>query len=170
MFKTNTTKGSYIHYQELMPAKESISIVAACAADYCWCAQVMASTEPWSTLQLNVKECESALHRQASELFLALEGGQRLGLLLLQPHGLAGSPYIAEIAVVPEARGLGVGTKMLHFAEQRYSEARNIFLCVSEFNTGAFALYTRRGYKMVGELTDYVVTGHSELVMRKNLK
>jgi [ribosomal protein S18]-alanine N-acetyltransferase len=153
-----------------MPAKESISIFPACAADYRWCAQVMASTHPWSMLQLNVNECKAALHRPASELFLAHRRGQRLGLLLLQPHGLAGSPYIAAIAVVPEARGLGVGTEMLDFAEQRYSQASNIFLCVSDFNTGARAFCARQGYKVVGELTDHVVTGHSELILRKNLK
>lgn len=153
-----------------MPTEESISIIAACAADYAWCAQLMASIKPWSTLQRDVYECKSALYRPASELFLALRGGQRLGLLLLQSHGLAGSPYIAAIAVVPEARGLGVGTAMLDFAEQRYSQACNVFLCVSDFNTGARELYVRRGYEVVGELTDYVVTGHSELIMRKNLK
>jgi len=153
-----------------MPLNEPISIIGACAEDYRWCAQLMASSEPWFTLQLNVDDCESSLRRLASELFLAHEGGQRLGLLLLQPYGLAGSPYIAAIAVVPEARGLGVGTKMLGFAEERYPQARNIFLCVSDFNTGARALYARRGYKVVGELTNYVVSGHSELVMRKNLK
>ncbi|MGC9292996.1 MAG: GNAT family N-acetyltransferase [Acidobacteriaceae bacterium] len=153
-----------------MPTDDPISIFAASAADHAWCAQLMASSEPWSTLQRDAAACQAALDRPCSELFLARRGDQRLGLLLLQSHGLAGAPYIAAIAVAPEARGAGVGSQMLDFAEQRYPQARYIFLCVSDFNTSAHKLYARRGYEVVGELTDHVAPGHSERIMRKKLK
>jgi len=40
-------------------------------------------------------------------------------------------------------------------------------MCVSDFNTGARRLYERLGYRLVGELTDYIVAGRSELLLRK---
>jgi [ribosomal protein S18]-alanine N-acetyltransferase len=72
--------------------------------------------------------------------------------------------------VAAEARGLGVGQQLLGFAERRYSSARHIFLCVSDFNTRARALYERFGYALVGELKDYAAPGHSELLMHKVLE
>jgi ribosomal protein S18 acetylase RimI-like enzyme len=38
---------------------------------------------------------------------------------------------------------------------------------VSSFNEGARRLYQRHGYEVVGELTDYIVKGHSEILLRK---
>jgi ribosomal protein S18 acetylase RimI-like enzyme len=57
---------------------------------------------------------------------------------------------------------------LLGFAEQRIlRESPNIFMCVSSFNIGARRLYERHGYTVVGELTDYLVEGHSEILLRK---
>lgn len=42
-------------------------------------------------------------------------------------------------------------------------------MCVSDFNHGARRLYGRLGYRLVGELTDYVVAGRSELLLRKTV-
>lgn len=57
---------------------------------------------------------------------------------------------------------------MLEFAEQRIlRESANVFMCVSSFNHGARRLYERQGYKVVGELTNYIVEGYSEILLRK---
>jgi ribosomal protein S18 acetylase RimI-like enzyme len=40
-------------------------------------------------------------------------------------------------------------------------------MCVSSFNEGARRLYERLGYTVVGELTDYIVQGQSEILLRK---
>jgi [ribosomal protein S18]-alanine N-acetyltransferase len=40
---------------------------------------------------------------------------------------------------------------------------------VSSFNQGARRLYERLGYNVVGELTDYIVEGHSEILLRKTV-
>jgi ribosomal protein S18 acetylase RimI-like enzyme len=42
-----------------------------------------------------------------------------------------------------------------------------VFLLVSSFNAGARALYERLGYEQAGELPDYVIDGHSEILMWK---
>jgi RimJ/RimL family protein N-acetyltransferase len=54
------------------------------------------------------------------------------------------------------------------FAEERiFRETPNVFLLVSSFNHRARALYQRLGYEPIGELKDFIVPGHSELLMRK---
>jgi ribosomal protein S18 acetylase RimI-like enzyme len=76
--------------------------------------------------------------------------------------------YIQTVIVAPEAQGKGIGSQLVEFAEERiFKESPNAFLCVSSFNHGARRLYERLGYQYVGELADYIVTGHSELLYRK---
>ena len=74
------------------------------------------------------------------------------------------------MAVAPEARGRGVGERLLRAAEERVPGARDILFCVSDFNRRARALYERLGFRQVGVLDDYMVEGHAELLMRKRLR
>lgn len=129
----------------------------------------MASTEPWITLCRYLEECRAALVRPGTELFVARTEDLPVGFILLASYGLAGSPYIASIAVAGDARGQGVGSRLLRFAEEHFAGRGHIFLCVSSFNQGAQQLYRRHGYEFVGELHDYVVPGHSELILHKSL-
>jgi ribosomal protein S18 acetylase RimI-like enzyme len=58
----------------------------------------------------------------------------------------------------------------MDFAEKRMlREASNVFIMVSSFNDGAKRLYERRGFEIVGELKDFIVAGHYEVLMRKNI-
>jgi ribosomal protein S18 acetylase RimI-like enzyme len=82
---------------------------------------------------------------------------------------VAGSPYVASVAVAPEARGRGAGTALMEFAERRWPEARHLFLCVSSFNAGARRLYERLGFRAVGTLENYVIEGAGETLMHKRL-
>ena len=76
---------------------------------------------------------------------------------------------IQTVAVAPEARGRGLGTRLVEHAEGRiFRDSPNAFLCVSTFNPDARRLYERLGYAVVGELTDYLVPGHGETLLRKS--
>ena len=149
--------------------RSPIIIAAVARRDSEWCAQLMASTEPWITLRRNPDGCREALARPGTELFVARENTLPVGFVLLAPYGMAGSPYIASIAVAAEARGRGVGSQLLRFAEERFAGRTHLFLLVSSFNSGAQQLYRRHGYEFVGELKDYVVPGYSELIFHKRL-
>ena len=60
--------------------------------------------------------------------------------------------------------------QLMAFAEQRIlSETPNVFICVSSFNPDAQRLYQRLGYEVIGELRDYIVAGHSEILLRKSI-
>ncbi len=152
-----------------MDLPDDVAIEPARDPDYEWCAGVMAATDPWITLGRDLDGCRKAVRRPGAELYIARRRGEPVGFILLHPTGAMGQPYVASVATAEAARGQGVGRRLLDFAEHRYPGARSLFLCVTDFNTGARRLYERVGYEVVGELKDYVVAGHSEILMRKRL-
>jgi ribosomal protein S18 acetylase RimI-like enzyme len=44
-----------------------------------------------------------------------------------------------------------------------------VFLLVATWNAGARRFYERRGYQRIGEITDYLRRGITEVVYRKSL-
>ena len=148
---------------------KSLHIATAAPDDYEWCASLMASNEPWITLRRHLEDCRAALVRPGTELFVARDEKLPVGFILLASYGLAGSPYITSIAVAENARGHGVGSQLLRFAEEYFAGRGSIFLLVSSFNQGAQHFYRQHGYEFVGELKDYVVAGHSEFILHKRL-
>jgi ribosomal protein S18 acetylase RimI-like enzyme len=130
---------------------------------------MMAGTEPWITLRRDYDACLRALLDESRERYVAYRGERLAGLLVLNLRG-AFVGYIQVVCAAPEARGTGVGTALVAFAEERiFREFRNAFILVSDFNPGARRLYERLGYRPVGELRDYVVAGRSELLLRKTI-
>lgn len=134
------------------------------------CAQMMASSEPWKTLGRTYDACLSRMRDESKERYVAVgEDGRALGFIVLNMQG-AFVGYIQTVCVAVETRGEGLGARLVRFAEERiHRDSPNVFICVSSFNEGARRLYERLGYSVVGELTDYLVRGHSEILMRKSL-
>jgi len=150
---------------------DSIDILPATEEEREWAAQLMAGSEPWITLAREVEERRAACRQPDKLLFVAHVDTRPCGFVLLQRHGVAGSPYIASIAVSPDQRSTGIGSRLLQFAEDLFrNESKHIFLCVSSFNARARALYERHGYVAVGELKDYIIEGASEILMYKRLR
>ncbi len=147
----------------------SLSIGAARGRDFEWCARLMAGIEPWITLRQDLAACRSKIRRPGNELFIARQGGRRLGFILVHPYGLAGSPYIYSIAVKQNARSRGLGSQLVAFVEKHFSGRRHLFLCVSSFNRRAQQLYSRLGFKRLVQFPNYVVSGHSEILYYKKL-
>ena len=151
-------------------AASELAIEPASEDEREWAAALMARSEPWITLRRDLEQCRIACRRPEYLLFVAHLSGNPCGFVLLHPRGVAGSPYLASIAVAEESRGAGVGSRLLDFVERLFRpQARHLFLCVSSFNQRARALYERHGYRVVGEFKDYVIEGASELLMHKPL-
>ena len=149
---------------------DALTIGEATADEREWGARVMAASEPWTTLGRGLEVCRAACLDPDYVTLVARRDGEPRGFARIHPRGVAGSPYLASIAVSADARGRGVGSALLDAFEARYAgKARYLFLCVSSFNGRARALYERRGYRLVGKLPDYVVDGASELLMAKRL-
>jgi predicted GNAT family acetyltransferase len=133
------------------------------------CAQLMANSEPWITLGRTFAESLEILSDRSKEIHIAVQNDTLVGFIILNMKG-AFVGYIQTVCTAPEWRGKGIGTLLLRFAEQRIlSETPNVFLCVSSFNKEAQRLYERLGYELIGELKDYLVMGHSEILMRKTI-
>jgi len=147
----------------------NVLVAPAREEDYEWCARLMASSEPWITLGRGLADCRARCQHPEYLLLIARHGHQPAGFCLIHPRGLAGSPYIASIAVDAAQRGHGIGTALLAYAERQFPATRYIFLCVSSFNARARRLYERLGYAAIGELKDYDMDGASEILMAKRL-
>jgi ribosomal-protein-alanine N-acetyltransferase len=134
-----------------------------------WCAQVMTSSEPWMTLGRSYQQSLRIITDSSREVYLCLVEGAAAGFVILNMTG-AFVGYIQTICIAPEYRSKGVGSRLLEFAEHRiFKESPNVFICVSSFNDRAHRLYERAGYETIGELSNYLVKGHSEILMRKSL-
>ncbi|MFN2601536.1 MAG: GNAT family N-acetyltransferase [Gemmatimonadaceae bacterium] len=127
----------------------------------------MANTDPWITLGRGYDACARVIQDSTREVYVAEDESGIAGFIVLCMVG-AFVGYIQTVLVAPNHQGKGIGSKLVAYAEDRiFTESPNAFLCVSSFNSGARRLYERLGYRYVGELNDYVVRGHSELLFRK---
>jgi len=131
------------------------------------CAKFMAGSEPWITLRRTHQDAINLVQDSVKEVYVALVNGSVVGFIILDMRGpFAG--YVQTIGVMPEWRNRGIGKKLIAFAEARiFRESPNVFLCVSSFNTRAQKLYAQLGYERIGELKNYVISGHAEILMRK---
>ncbi|MDZ7265803.1 MAG: GNAT family N-acetyltransferase [candidate division KSB1 bacterium] len=139
------------------------------AAEIHACAHAMSTSEPWLTLGRGYEECAALLSEAGKEVYVAVAQEEPAGCIIINMQG-AFRGYLQTVCVMPAWRGRGIGSELIRFAEKRiFQEAPNVFLCVSSFNTGAQKLYRRLGYEVIGELKDYVVAGHAEILMRKTI-
>jgi [ribosomal protein S18]-alanine N-acetyltransferase len=133
------------------------------------CAAMMIATDPWLTLRRTFDQALRVVTDPAAETYVAREDGIVHGFIAISPRGAFNNGYIRSVCVAADARGRGIGSQLVAFAEKRiFRECKNVFLCVSSFNPRARALYERLGYETVGEMRDYVIAGASEIVMRKS--
>jgi ribosomal protein S18 acetylase RimI-like enzyme len=133
------------------------------------CAQMMANSEPWITLGRTYQVCLKLLQDPSREVYVALREGYVVGFIILLMQGILRG-YVQTVGVMPEWRNRGVGSLLMAFAEKRiFRESPNVFLCVSSFNKAAQKFYRRLGYEMVGRLEDFIVPGHSEVLLRKTI-
>src|SRR5581483_5568404 len=119
-------------------AAPDLSIAQANGADREWAAQLMVRSEPWTTLRRPLEACRAVLNDPEFQIFVSRTRGERSGFLVLDPRGMAGAPYLKSVAIAPEFRGSGLGSRLLAFAEEHVRpRARHLFLCVSSFNDRA---------------------------------
>jgi [ribosomal protein S18]-alanine N-acetyltransferase len=133
------------------------------------CARMMAASEPWITLQRDYDESLRNLSSPVKEIHVALQGQEVVGFVVLNLHGgFVG--YMQSICVAPQWRSGGIGRRLIAFAEARvFKDYPNMFICVSSFNHSAQRFYRNLGYEIIGELKNFIVDGHSEILLRKSV-
>jgi ribosomal protein S18 acetylase RimI-like enzyme len=133
------------------------------------CARIMSTTDPWLTLGRGFDECLKVVSDPDREIYVATDETGVTGFLILQMRGTFVG-YIQTVAVRADQRRQGLGTTLIEFAEERiFRDHPNVFMCVSSFNPRAKELYLRLGYSEIGEIPDFIVRGHSEILLRKTI-
>ncbi len=133
------------------------------------CANIMASSDPWVTLGISQNEMIKKVNDPLLEVYIVENDKDIIGTFALQTKG-AFNGYLKSIAIKKEWRGKQIGRIMMDFIEKRiFSLSSNVFLCVSSFNKKAQNFYQKLGYKKVGVITDYLVEGYDEILMRKTV-
>jgi len=131
------------------------------------CAKMMSSTDPWITYDMDYGYCLKAFDGNCKEVYVLENEEEIAGFVILQVCGTFNG-YIQSLCVNEKHRNKGLGKKLLQFCEERILKiSPNIFICVSSFNRGAIKLYYEFGFKLVGELPDFVKEGLTELLLRK---
>ncbi len=131
------------------------------------CARMMTETDPWITLEMDYDQCFKAFDGNWREVYIINSENEIAGFVILQVCGTF-SGYIQTICIGKAYRGMGLGRKLLQFCEDRILKfSPNVFICVSSFNKDALKLYLNFGFKLIGEMENFVKAGFSELLLRK---
>ena len=137
--------------------------------DFEICAHMMSETDPWITLEMDYEQCLKAFDGECKEIYVIEAENVIAGFVILQTSGTF-SGYIQTICVDAAFRDMGLGRKLLLYCNERVLKfSPNLFICVSSFNNRALKLYYDFGFKLVGELENFVKQGFTELLLRKTV-
>ncbi|HQK40747.1 MAG TPA: N-acetyltransferase, partial [Flavobacterium alvei] len=135
--------------------------------DFDFCALMMAKSDPWITLEMDFDLCIQAFDGVSKEVYIIRINTEIAGFVILQIDGTF-KGYIQTICINENYRGKGLGKKLLTFCEERILKiSPTIFICVSSFNTRALQLYTDFGFKIIGELPNFIREGFTEILLWK---
>mgnify|MGYP001096600398 FL=1 len=154
--------------QRLMKAIEKMTIEKTTYQDdFDFCALMMAKSDPWITLEIDFNLCVQAFAGASKEVYVIRINSVIAGFVILQIDGTF-KGYIQTICINENYRGKGLGKKLLTFCEERILKiSPTIFICVSSFNTRALQLYTDFGFKIIGELPNFIREGFTEILLWK---
>ena len=131
------------------------------------CVALMRASDPWLRLGIGEEACRRTITHPQREAYAAWQGAELVGFVVLAFQG-AFSGYVQLLGVAASARGQGVGRALMELAERiAFARGPNLFLCVSDFNTGARRFYARLGFQEVGRLANFLVQGEDEWLLRK---
>ena len=132
------------------------------------CRRLVLGSEPWVTLGYGDAEAEAIARSSAPDNLIVARAGDRVVGFALSTPGILPGEYLKVLAVESDRRAAGIGRQLMEELERRAFERwPNVYLCVSDFNSGARAFYRRIGYEEVGALRDLIVPGKAEILMRK---
>ncbi len=134
--------------------------------------EAIAAMPPWSVIGYPAERLVAWLRREEPSIrkFEVLADARLAGSIVIQEPFLYG-PYLKLIAILPEFQEQGLGLRLLQWmeAQGRQMEARQLWLCVTTFNTRARAFYERFGFEAVAVLDKLGSGASDELFMRKRL-
>jgi diamine N-acetyltransferase len=165
---TSQQKAFSLAAEDLADCRISISLTAQDARAI---AEVLASSEPWATLEFSSASLANYLTRDDAALrrYAVSVAGELAGVICIRYPWLRG-PYIELLGLFPACRGKGVGKQLLAWAEtEARREAGNLWVVTSSFNHQALSFYQRLGFRPIGPIGGLVSPEHDEILLRKRL-
>lgn len=144
---------------EIVPMNESHVAQIAEIEQLCFSA-------PWT--EDGIRE---ELGNENSHFLVSACGERVLGYIGVQE--ICGEAYIANVAVRPEYRRLGIGERLISAAAEGAKERNCEFITleVRKSNAPAIALYTKQGYNIAGERKNFYSNPvENGLIMTRNFK
>jgi len=139
--------------------------------DFAAVVRMLADLDPWKKLSYNASDWERLFEMpmQGREAFVIEAGGSVVGVGVLRQRFLFGD-YLEIFAIAASAQGRGYGRALLaHVEGLVFRRARNLFVCVSDFNHRARRFYERNGYTEIGPILHLLIPGSSEVLLRKTI-
>ena len=131
--------------------------------------QLLAESDPWKTLGYDHNDWSRIFCPvpQGRESFVFETDGQIAGIAIVRQKFLLGD-YLELLGVAGWARHRGTGRQLLaHVERVVFARTKNLFACVSDFNTGARDFYRKQGYQEIGPMPNFLIAGSSEILLRK---
>ena len=132
--------------------------------------QLLADSDPWKTLGYDHKDWSRIFCPvpQGRESFVAEGKGQVItGIAIVRQKFLLGD-YLELLGVAGSARHQGTGAQLLAYVEALvFARTKNLFACVSDFNSGAREFYRKQGFQEIGPMPNFLIPGSAEILLRK---
>ena len=133
---------------------------------------LLAKIDPWARYGYTPEALTAFLAGQEADAARYIISVDRAlaGAFSVKKNWLRG-PYLQFLGILPAYQGQGIGTSVLRWfeAQAREERARNLWVAASEFNARAISFYQMHGFDRVATLTDLVVDGTAEILLRKRL-
>jgi [ribosomal protein S18]-alanine N-acetyltransferase len=137
--------------------------------DYEAVVQLLAESDPWKTLGYTVEDWGRIFCPipQGRDSLVSVVDGSVAAVAIVRQKFLLGD-YLELLGVADRARGKGIGKELLVYIEsQVFARTKNLFACVSDFNSGARAFYKKQGYQEIGPMPNFLIPGSAEILLRK---
>ncbi|HKL07297.1 MAG TPA: ribosomal protein S18-alanine N-acetyltransferase [Bacteroidales bacterium] len=111
------------------------------------------------------------IHKSKSEFVVVRNPHKIIAYLIIQIRKNSRKYRIYSLAIAPEARGTGIGEKLLEYAERlaRKNNIQKITLEVSEKNVAAIHLYKKMGFQIEKTRAGYYADGSPAWIMVKEV-
>ena len=132
---------------------------------------LLQNSEPWTRLGYQAGDWDVYFTPtpQGRDSYVAVLDGTVAGIAVVRQKFLLGD-YLELFGVAEWTRRKGLGKRLLeHIESVVFARAKNLFACVSDFNTQGRAFYKKHGYQEIGPLPNLLIPGSAEILLRRTM-